>query len=539
MVSRIFERGSKALSSQQHTIMSAATVIGLIYLFSAFLGFIRNRLLSGYFGDSPELGVYFAADDIPNLLFSLIVSGSLSAAFIPVFTKYYKKSKDEAWAITSSVLNLSLVLFFVLALCVMFGADFIARETVARNSGLSEVNLILLAKLMRVMMLAQILFIISAFFTSILQSFNRFIIPALAPVLYNLGVIIFILLFTPRFGVFAPAYGMIFGAFLHLGTQFPLAKQLGFKYQKVLNIRNMGVREMYKLMAPRTIGQIAQKFMVPFYTNLALFISAPSNVILTFAEDIQAFPVRIFGMSIGQAALPILSKAYNNDDPKRFRDLLIKTIQQVIYFILPASVLLFVLRVPLVRLTVGAQKYSWKATIMTAYAVGFFSISLVAQSMVLILSRAFYASRDTKTPVIISVFSLFVNGMFAYFFVRNLGLGVWSLALAYAIGSIINATVLFVFLIRKIGSIDIVRFLGPINKMGFATLAMGVALYVPLKALDQVIFDTTRTIWLIVLTAIVSTSGVLTYFGLSWGLKIKELNMAISVYNRVKKFLVP
>lgn len=538
MVRSLLRTGSRVFSSQQHTILSAAVVIGFIYMIAALLGFVRNRLLASYFGDSAELGVYFAADAIPSLIFSFIVSGALSAAFIPVFTRYYKQSKEVAWDITASLLNISLVIFLVFAVLVMLFAEFIVTEILARNSGIEPENLILMADLMRVMMIAQIILIFSNFYTSILQSFNRFVVPALAPVTYNFGVILFILLFVDQWGVFAPAYGMIFGAVLHMAIQLPMVKNLGFIYSLRFKIRDKGVIEVYRLMIPRTIGQAAQKLLVPFYTNLALFISAPSNVILNFATDIQSLPVRVFGMSIGQAALPILSNAIKDGDLSEFKSLLAKTFQQIVFFVLPMSVLIFVLRVPLVRLAVGASKYSWEATVMTSYTLGFFSISLIAQSLIMILARAFFALRDTKTPLIISTIAIGVNAFLAHVFVKDLGLGVWSLALAFTIGSFINFGLLFYYLVQRIGGFGFENFLKNINRIGIASFVMGVALYIPFRAMDQLVFDTTRTIGLIILTGTVAIIGFVTYILLAWILKIKELDLIIYTINKIRLALV-
>jgi len=535
MVMRFLKRGSKAFTSQQHTILSAAAAIAIIYGLSAVMGFIRNRLLSGYFGDSPELGIYFAADDIPSLTLSLIVSGSLSAAFIPVFTKQFKQNEKEAWSLTSSVLNISLVLFAVLAISVIFGANILAREIIARDSSLTPERIIMLANLMRIMMLAQLVLIFSSFFTSILQSFKRFVVPAFAPVMYNVGIIIFLLLFAKPFGIYAPAWGMVFGSILHMLIQYIVVRKLGFIHKLKFEYKNLGVRKIYKLMIPRTIGQAAQKLLDPLYTNLALFISAPSNVILTFATDIQTLPVRIFGMSIGQAALPILANAYKDDDESKFKQLLIKTIHQVVFFVLPASVIIFILRVPLVRLTVGASKYSWEATVMTAYTLGFYSISLVAQSLVLILARGFYVLHNTKTPLKIGIYSIIINAILGIIFVRYLHLGVWSLALAYSIGSIFNAGLLFFSLSKKMGGFDFTNFIAPVNKIGFASLLTGVALYIPLKAMDALVFDTTRTLGLLTLTGTVSVIGFFSYIFFAWMFKIEELGLVFSSLKKMKK----
>lgn len=529
MVMRLIQKGSKAFTSQQHTILSAATVIAVIYLFSAFLGFIRNRLLSGYFGDSVELGIYFAADDIPSLIFSLIVSGALSAAFIPAFTKLYKSSEKEGWNLTSNLMNISLLAFLVIGIFIMFGAKVISKEIIARDSLLTEDDLVLMASIMRVMMLAQIILICSSFFTSVLQSFKRFVIPSLAPVFYNIGIIIFILLFINRLGVFAPAWGMVFGAILHMAVQFIAVKKLGFSYSITFNFKDKVVRSVYRLMAPRAFGQAAQKFLNPLYTNLALFISAPSNVILTFATDIQMLPVRIFGMSIGQAALPILANAYKEEDTKEFSDLLLKTIRQIVFFVLPISILMFILRVPLVRLTIGARKYSWEATVMTAYTLGFYCVSLVAQSLILVLARAFFAMHDTKTPLKISLLAIFVNAFSAILFIRYLHLGVWSLGLAYALGSLVDATLLFYYLSLRLKNLELAGFINAINKITLASVIMGVALYIPYRALDVLIFDTTRTIGLILLTGIVSLIGFVAFMFCAWILKIEELRLIIEL----------
>lgn len=535
MVANVIKRGSKFFASEQKTILSAAFVIGLIYAFSAFLGFIRNRLLSGYFGDSAELGVYFAADTIPSLIFSLLVAGSLSAAFIPVFSKIYRTSKDQAWEMSSGVFNVTLVFLAIFGVIVIYESDFIVRNILAVNTPLTESELVLMANLMRVMMIAQIALIVSSIFTSILQSFNRFIVPALAPVVYNFGVIIFLILFYDKYGIYAPAYGMIFGSVLHLIIQIPLVVGVGYRYTKSAGIRTNGVKEVYKLMIPRTLGQAAHKFLSPFYTNLALFISVPSNVIWNFGFAIQNLPIRVIGMATGQAALPILSKAATEDDLTSYKKLMIDTLNQVIFLVLPLSVLFFVLRVPLVRLAVGARKYSWEATIMTSYTLGFLTFSMVAQTLILILARGFYALHNTVIPVLIGLFSVITNGILAWIFVKNLGLGVWSIGLAYTIGSILDALLLFIFLNKRVDGFNLSEFIDGINKMLIASLITGLALYIPLKVLDQLVFDTTRTLGLIFLSAIVSVIGLVTYLLISKLLGVKELRIVYYFWDKIKK----
>ncbi len=537
MVRAVFSSLHKATKSKQETILAAATVIAIIYCFSALLGFIRNRLLSGYFGDTTELGLYFAADDIPNLIFSFVVSGALSTSFIPIFGKYHKNDPEEAWKVTRSIINISLFLFIAFLIIVFFFSDFIVGQIMARNSHLSPEDLKLYAKLLEILMIAQLCFIISSFYTSILQSFNHFIVPALAPVMLNVGVIIFLLLFYSSWGIYAPAWGTVFGAFLHMIIQMPMARNLGFKYKPTWNWRHIGVKDFYRMMIPRTMGQTAQKLIIPLYTNLALYISGASNVILTFADDLQGVPVRIFGMSIGQAALPIFSTTYNEENPSEFKKLLNKTLYQVVFFVLPISVLVFVLRVPLVRLAYGAKKFSWEATVMTAYTLAFFSISIVTQALILILARGFYTLCDTKTPFKISTFSIVINAILAIGFVKYLGLGIWSLAFAYALANFVNTIILLKSLMKKLKDFDLYDLLYKVNRIALASYIMGVMLYVPLKIFDTFVFDTTRTFDLILLTGTVTLIGLITYVSLVRFFRLRELDYTYYIFANVNSFI--
>lgn len=536
MVRTVFNAFNRVSRSKQETILTAAGVIAAIFAISAFLGFIRNRLYSTYFGDSPELGVFFAADDIPTIVFSLIISGALSTSFIPVFNKVYKKDQILSWSLVSNAINISLALFIVFSAIVFSFSNQLVAQVVARNSNLTPEDLRLFATLLRILMLAQIGFIISSFYTSVLQSFNHFVIPALAPVMLNLGVIIFMVAFYEPLGIYAPAWGTVFGSILHMLVQIPFIKEKGFKYNFVFDLKDKAVREVYKLMLPRTLAQTTQKLIIPLYTNLALYISGSANVILTFADDIQNVPVRLFGISIGQAALPIFAATYNEDDTQPFKSLITKTIYQVAFFILPVSVLVFILRVPLVRLAVGASKYPWEATVMTAYTLAFFSISFIAQSLVLVVSRAFYSMYDTKTPFKISLASMIINAALAILFVRFFGLGVWSLGLAFTISSFFNMALLLVSLYKKLPQLDgTYELIYKINRISIASLIMGLTLYIPMKIFDRFIFDTTRTLDLLLLTTVVTALGLISFIFIVRFFKLKELDYIYLVVERFKK----
>jgi len=523
MVRRVVKRFN-SINFKQNTIMTAAAVMSFMYGISAVLGFVKNRLLSSAFGDAAELGLYFGADKIPNLLLSVLTTGILTAAFIPVFNKEYRKNQKKAWEVASSVLNLALLVFIVVVSVVLVFATPLVQYLLAYGSKLSVDEVHLMANLMRYMMFAQLILVVGSFFSSVLHVFKRFVLAAMAPIFYNVGIIICVVFLSDGIGIYAPVYGMILGAMLHMMIQIPFVYRIGFTYKPNLKYNHKSIKRILKLSVPRTISQIAPHMGILVYSNLALSISATANILWNFANYLQLIPVRLFGLTISQAAFPILSDIYEEKGINEFRKLLVKTIYQVLYFVLPLSVVLFVLRVPLVRLAYGSKIFSWESTVMTSYTLAFFSTSIVFQSMVGVISRGFYALSDTKTPLYASAITLCINIILAVGFIKVFGFGVWGLSLSYTIATGINFLLLSSYMVKRLGNFNFEKMLVPVNKIGFASFLMGVSIYLPLRILDTLIFDTTRTINLILLTGIVSIAGFLVYLLLSIVLKIEELD---------------
>lgn len=523
VVTRLFKR--------QDSILAAAAIIAVTYFASAVLGLVRDRLLAHYFGDSRQLGIFFAADRLPNLIFSIVVVGTLSSAFIPVFSKTLRHGADEAWRVASGVLNLSLVGFFFLGLGLFWLAPHLARLlTIWDAKDWTAADYQLLANLMRVMLLAQLILIISSFLTSVLQSYRRFLIPALSPVVYNLGTILGIVWLTPRWGVLAPAIGMVAGASLHLLIQLPLLGSLRPRYAWGLAWRHPGVREILRLTPPRVLGLTASQISFLVDTMLAVSISAPAVVILNFAKHLQNLPVSLFGSSLAQASLPTLA-AYSDKEKDLFWRTLATSLNQMFFLILPLSAFLLVLKIPIIRLVFGAARFSWAATVGTAYTLSFFSLSIFAQAGVYILSRAFYSLCDTKTPVKVSVGSLLTNVLLSFLFVRHWGWGVWSLGLSYTVGSWLNFSLLAWRLRRRLDTVRWEDVGEPFLKIAYAAILTATALYLPLKLLDEYVFDTTRTVNLILLTATVSSVGFGVYLFLGEIMDIKERRSIFNLLN--------
>ncbi len=518
------------LSLRQTTILGAALVIMVMVLTSRLLGLMRDRMLAARFSPD-ELGVYFAAFRIPNLVFELLVMGAITVAFIPVFTEYQTtKEKDEAWKLASSVINIGVLFFAVLSIPIFIFSNQMCRLIAP---GFNDDQLLRMVSFTRIMLLAQVFpLIIGNFFTGILQSYKHFLIPALAPVAYNLGIILGILLLTPFFGLYGPVYGVVLGAILFMAIQIPLTISIGYKHFWGLNLFNPGVKEVGRLMLPRTFGLAVSQIDTTVDLVLSTLLGARMVTIFNFAQHLQQLPIGLFGATIAQAALPTLSEVKSKEGLKDFKNTFLASFNQILFLVLPVSALLLVLRIPVVRLVFGASHFDWEATVLTGKTLAFFSVSLFAQSLVQLLARGFYALYDSKTPVIIGVLSVLLNTILSVFFIRGLSLPIWGLAISTSVASIFNAFLLLLFLDRKVGGFEKVRLILPAFKIFIASLITGISLYIPMKLLDQLVFDTTRTVNLILLTGTVTTIGLAVYLFLAWFLEIEEV---IIFFNLAKK----
>lgn len=498
---------------------------------SKVLGLVRDRLLAHTF-TTDQTAVFLAAFRLPDLMFQLLIFGAVSVAFIPVFTDYlHHKGDGEAFSFASDILNVTLSMFIVISLVVLVFALPLTNLIVPGfTPGQKETA----ASLTQIIMLGQILLVIGAFFAAICQSYQRFIIPALAALFYNLGIILGIIFLTPFVGLMGPAIGVIIGALLHGLIQLPLVSSLGFKHRLSFNLSNEGIKEVMGLMSIRTIGVAAEQLNETIGVVLASLISASSVTFLTFAQHLQTVPIGLFGATLAQAALPVLSQERSRGEDESFKVTLLTTMHQIMFLCLPATAILIVLRIPAVRLVFGAWRFDWTATVLTGKTMAWLSVGLAAQGVALLLVRGFYALKDTRTPVIVSVITVSLNIALSFFLVRILHYEVWGLGISYALVSNLSVVLLLYFLNKKVGGFKAGDLYVPALKMITAATISAIALYLPLKALDQLVFDTTRTINLLLLTGVASVFGLSVYLLLVWLLKVKELetfgNLALRLY---------
>jgi len=526
-------------NSQTKTVTFAAILLAGSTLISRLLGLIRDRLLAGTFGAGSELDVYFAAFRIPDFIYGILITGGVTAAFLPVFSEYFKKNREEGWKLTNNVLNCFLVLLILTCGVLAVFTPLLTKFIVP---GFSEENRSLAVSLTRIMFLSPILLGISSIFSGVLHYFSRFLAYSIAPILYNLGIIFGILFFVPIFSLWGLAYGVILGAALHWFIQIPAAKNSGFKYLPLFNFKYPGLIKIFKLMIPRTIGAAAYHINLIVITAIASTLAAGSIAIFNFSNNLQYFPIGLVGASFAVAAFPALSRAWANGAREQFLKNFSSVFRQILFLIIPASILMFLLRAQIVRLILGTGQFGWLETRLTAASLGLFCLGVFAFTFVPFLARAFYSFQDTKTPVAIGLSSMALNialcfllvwlltfpNAFQEFMINSLKLqGIESIAviglpLALSISGIFQFILLLAYLRKKVGDIRLKEIWRSAKKIFFATVLSGIFTYLILHLAAKFVDMET---FFGVLTQAVSAGivGILVYILAAFLLKSPEI----------------
>lgn len=544
MVNKFLRKSSAILFRRQTTILSAALIMMGLVLASRFLGLWRNWFLARYFGASGTLDAFNAAFVIPDLIANVLITGALSVAFIPIFTTFVaKKQNHEAETLASTILNLVLIAYSILAVIV-----FIFPAQINNLIGLrlpppydqQAVNL------MRIIVFGEFFLVIGSFLTSVLQSYHRFFVSALAPVLYNLGIIFGIVVLSRSFGIYGVGLGVVFGSVLHMTIQLLVLNKVGFNHRSVLRLKDPDVIRILKLSLPRAIGVGVGQLEVMINVIISSSLAVGSIAILKFSADLQNLPIGLFGLTIATAALPTLSIEWSNGNTEYFKKTFLNSLFQILYLAIPMSVILAVLRIPVVRLVLGSGLFDWPATVATATTLSFFAIGVFAQAGFLLVTRAFYAMHDTVTPLKVAAVSLTIHVLISLYLVfvvgKNSPVPVAYLGLATSISGMFSFFTLFFLLDRRLAHFGLKEIVYPIVKIVVPAMLMGIFLYVPLhlrlpsgEFIIDFIIDTKRALNLLFLTGAISISGFVVYLLMTWWFRSEELFSFIKMIPDLRK----
>lgn len=447
------------------------------------LGMLRNHFFAERIPTS-VLASYYAAFRIPDLLFNLVVLGVLSSIFIPVFMDHLaKKDKEGAFRFANNLINHAVIFLGIASVVLFFLMPYLTNFIAP---GFSVEAKDLTTRLAQIMLFSPILFGLSSIAGGILNSFKKFTAYALAPLFYNLGIIFGAIYLTPKFGVYGIAYGVLIGAFLHFAIQLPNVLKLGYRYKPVLDSKDPSLREIARLAPPRIGGLLANQANFLILTIIGSIIGGGSIAYLNLANDIQTFVSVVFGISFATAIFPVLTEKASLEKTDDFIKEFSISFRQILFFAIPSSLGLILLRGQVTRLILGYGFFKIIDTKLTAAVLGAFALSLFAQATIPLLVRGFYALKDTKTPfyaafvaVLVNIFgSLTLPRIFSQYVIdpeKNITFAVVGLAVAFTIASFVNMIILFVALHRRLGNLRDTEIAGSLTKILIASGIMGAA----------------------------------------------------------------
>jgi len=422
-------------------IPAGSFVLGLTTLASYGLGLLRDRTFAQTFGASRALDAYNAAFLIPDLLFNILIASGIAAAFVPIFLEIFHSNKQKAYDYTNSVIGGATGLMFFSAVVILIFANPIAFLAAP---GFIKEDLALVAKILRILAISPILFGISNTLGAMLVAKKRFLFYGLSPVMYNLGIIGGAIFLSPKFGITGVAIGTVIGASLHMLMRYIDALVSGFRFKLNFRFKTPEFKKTIQLMIPKMFGHPVELAMFWGFTIIASGLSVGSVAILSFARNFQSVPVSLIGITFATTAFPVMAKAISDHSQEEFK----KTLKNSFWLILAGSVLaaivIFIIREPLIRIVLGGGNFTEEAILRTSTMLGVFTLAMPTESLRHLLARAFYATKNTIVPVILSIIGLGVAIGGGYLLAPSLD--ILAIPIAFSTASLIELIFLMILL---------------------------------------------------------------------------------------------
>lgn len=530
-MNKIIDRTKKIIFSKQQGIFSSALILSSMIIISRIFGFFRYRILSTFFVKE-ELDIYFASFRIPDLIFEMVITGGLTASFIPIFIKYQKDKNLLSKNISSIITFVSLVLTILILIMTLFIDKIIPLIT----PGFSLKAIKAVTLFTKILLLGQLPFlVIGNFLIGIGQANKRFLLSASAPIVYNLSIIITTLLLADKLSLTAPVLGVIIGAFFFFLTQLPALKDSRFQYRLIIK-KTQGLIEFIRLSLPRIFTVITSQIEATIDLILASLVGPGAYTVFYLAQRLQLLPVSVIGISFGQASLPYLSEIYQDKKVEELKKIVIDSISNLFFFTFPIMSFFIFARTPIIRLFFGGPKFDWEATNQTALTLSYFAFAIPFHTIYYFLVRTFYAILDTKTPFFISVGSILINIILSILFIIILHLPVWYLGLSFAVAMSVNILILLIILSLKMGGLDFISLGLETTKIAMATLLSSVPTYYTMRLLDGLIFKTTRTINVFLLLITGGMVYFLLYLFISWFINVREIYLIGKLVLKAKEY---
>ncbi len=469
-------------SKTGNAIFRAASLVMAAFVVNNLIGLVRQMIINRTFGTSAALDAYFAAFRVPDLLFNIIAGGALGSAFIPVFTELLAKDDHkDAWRTASHVINLLLMVLATVAFLAGALAEPLLANILAPGWAAEPELIAMSARLMRIMLISTVIFGLSGVIMGIHHSHDHFLAPAIAPIAYNVGIIVGAIYLVPSFGIDGLAWGVVLGALGHLLLQLPKLRQYQPELRPRINFRDPHLRNIIGLMLPRTLGLAVWE--INFWVNTIIATGLPTGSLsaLSMAFQIFTFPQAAISRAIATAVFPTFSRQAAANDKDAMRQTLVASLRSVLLLSIPASVGLVMLGRPIIALLFQYRQFDATSTRLVAWALVWYAVGLVSHGVVEIVTRAFYALQDTRTPVGIGVATMLLNVVLSIGLVRVFDQIAWmphgALALANSIATTLEMIVLLVLLRPKLEGLQLSKLFSGAFQTGIATAVMAAGLW--------------------------------------------------------------
>ncbi len=509
--------------SAGRTLARAGLIVAGAYFVSRILGYVRVVVITNEFGAGAQLDAYFAAFRVPDTLFQLVAAGAFGSSMVPVLAGIFAKGEDErGWRVVSTVINIMLIVLATLAVIIAILAPQIVPLI---TPGFDAVGTELTVRLTRIMLMSPVLLALAAVASSSLNVRGRFASSAVAPSLYNVSIIVGAVLLGPVLGVEGLAVGVVIGSLLHLGVQIRPLMREHFHLSLRIDMSDPAVRQILTLMVPRAIGLGANQIVFMVATMLASGVGLGAVTDYNVATTLLQIPLGTISYPMSLVLMPTLSRVVATGTTREFSQLLTRSMRLICWIMLFITAVGFVLRhqgVTLLFAGLDAQ-----AIAQTSDALAFLLLGLTGLSLVIILSRAFYAGKDTRTPVFTAFTDLAVAVTTGVALVGSMGLA--GIAVGITAGAWTEATVLAVLLRRRIPGIGVDRFIRPLLVFALGAALSGAAMALVVQLTDPVLGGDRGRLLLLAQIIVTTAVGGIVYALYAVLLRIPELGQLISL----------
>jgi putative peptidoglycan lipid II flippase len=560
----------RLLQAEQNEIVSAAGFLIVITFATKILGMFFLTLVAKEFGASTETDLYYLASVLPETITNIILLGVISGSIIPIFINIREREGEtKFWHSFNSTLNISMLFFGLLAfLAAIFSRQLIplAVQLTQNTQNLSDMQINEVVWMMRILLIPQIILGLSAFFSTWLNIYHRFIIPQLAPLFYNIGKLIGVAILVPLMGgsIWGLVWGSIIGAVLHILIQIPLLRHLNFNFKILfIDIYDKNLKKVLKLGLPRVFSLGMEQIALIVDSLIALGLTAGSLTAYQLAVRLISLPMGLFGTNFAIASYPSFAKLYATDQRAKFSELFFKIMNQIIYLTLPMAVIFIVMRVPIVRLVYGifGGNFTWEDTLLVAGIVLFFSWGLIFEGLRTTMFRVYFAIHNSIIPLFASIFVVvggIITGILfsnyfshfnqislqalefnpSYFLSKGDGeAGAAGLALSSSLVFTLEFIFMFVILYKKKVIFGVRRFLKALLFKLIAAMVMFIACFLMAKLWEEIL-NTTKTLQLIFLSLSTIISSFMIYIWTSYMLRLEEADLLVNLlFNNLEKLV--